>query len=146
MEMLPSQREPRCGSRPATAPDDDVRARVWTLLGSLCLRGGVVERRRERRYPFPYLVRLVPVARDGISPEGKPVVVVGRHLSQHGLDFFHRDPLPYRRMIATLETALGQRMRVLVDLGWCRFTGQGWYESGGRFLRCLPPLPEADVG
>ena len=62
------------------------------------------------------------------------MVVVGRHLSEHGLTFYHPKPLSFRRVIATLETANGARLAFLLDLSWCRFTRHGWYESGGRFL------------
>ena len=43
-------------------------------------------------------------------------------------------------MIALLETAGGARLAFLIDLTWCRFKRQGWYESGGRFLQ-VAPLP-----
>jgi hypothetical protein len=41
-------------------------------------------------------------------------------------------------MIVALETAGGDRLRLLIDVTWCRFTEQGWYESGGRFLQTVP--------
>ena len=37
----------------------------------------------------------------------------------------------------TKVSALGieeQRVNVVVDLTWCRFTREGWYDGGGRFL------------
>jgi hypothetical protein len=98
----------------------------------------VVERRRDWRYPYPYLAYLTPVGADGVTPQGEPVVVVGKHLSEHGFGFYHREPLPYRRMIVSLEAAGGARLGFLIDLSWCRFTRQGWYESGGRFLQAVP--------
>jgi len=104
----------------------------------------LAERRRENRYPFPYLIHLTPVAEDGITPQGETLVVVGRHLSERGLGFYHPQPLPYRRMIASLETPRGQWLGFLIDLTWCRFTRQGWYESGGRLLQSvLSPLENA---
>jgi hypothetical protein len=97
----------------------------------------VVERRHNSRYPFPHLIYLTPVGRDGVTPEGESVVVIGKHLSESGLGFYHQKPIPHRRMIASLETANGQWIGFLVDLSWCRFTRQGWYESGGRFLQSV---------
>jgi len=114
------------------APDDEVCAHVWGLLTSLYPRGRLVERRRELRYPFPNLVTLRPV-----DDEGAPVTVVGRHLSERGLGFYHQTPLPYRHVIATLEAGEGRQVSMLVDVSWCRFTRSGWYESGGRFLRVV---------
>ena len=26
-----------------------------------------------------------------------------------------------------------------IDLGWCQFTGSGWYVSGGRLVRSMAP-------
>jgi hypothetical protein len=100
-------------------------------------RGG--ERRREDRFPYPRLIRLAPVAADGVTPGGDSVVVVGKHLSPRGIDFFHREPLPHRRMIAWLETKGGIVQPLLIELLWCRFTKEGWYDNGGRLLRVLEP-------
>ncbi len=115
-------------------PGDDVRTQVWALLTTLYPKHEMIERRRDVRYPFPYLVHLTPVGDDGATPEGETMVVVGKHLSECGLGFYHRKPLPHRRMIVSLQAAGGQWIGFLIDLSWCRFTKQGWYESGGRFL------------
>jgi hypothetical protein len=120
-----------------TCQEDDVRTQVWALLTTLYPQNECVERRREQRYPFPYLIHLTPVGSDGVTPEGETLVVVGKHLSQRGLGFYHPRPLPYRRMIASLESGGGDWVAFLVDLTWCRFTRQHWYESGGRFLQTV---------
>jgi hypothetical protein len=118
------------------AADSELRAQVWGLLSALYPKVEMVERRREMRYPFPNLVHLTPVGEDGITPCGESLVVVGKHISERGLGFYHPKPLPYRRMIASLECD-GGWFGFLIDLGWCRFTRQGWYESGGRFLQAV---------
>lgn len=106
------------------------------------LAGRESERRRESRFPYPRLIRLSPVAADGVTPLSENVVVVGKHLSPRGIDFFHREPLPHRRMVAWLETKGGQTHPVLVELLWCRFTKEGWYDNGGRLLRVIDvPVP-----
>lgn len=119
------------------------RIQVWALLGTLYPRGEVVERRREQRYPYPHMVHLTPVAEDGLTPVGETVVVIGKHLSERGLGFYHQQPLPHRRMIVSLETARGFHLAFLIDLTWCRFTHHGWYESGGRFLGSVPSPVDA---
>jgi len=125
---------------------DEVRTQVWALLAMLYPQQQIAERRGENRYPFPYLVHLTPVAEDGRTPCGETVVVVGKHLSERGLGFYHPKPLPHRRMIASLETPEGQRIGFLIDLNWCRFTRQGWYESGGRFLESvLSPIASSEL-
>jgi hypothetical protein len=116
--------------------DDEIRLQVWGLLSELYPQHEFVERRKETRYPFPYLIHLTPVAEDGITPEGESIAVVGKHLSERGLGFYHPKPLSYRRMIASFECH-GQWLGFLIDLNWCRFTRQGWYESGGRFLQTV---------
>lgn len=124
--------------------DEEVAAHVGPLLRSLYSSYStehVPERRCDRRFPYPYLVRLVPVAADGFTPVGCPMVVVGKHLSERGLGFYHPEPLAYRYVIVTLETVRGVHMSLLADLNWCRFTGHGWYESGGRFLEIVDQTP-----
>ena len=87
--------------------EDDVRNQVWGLLAALYPRGDLAERRGEQRYPYPYLVQLTPVAADGVTPVGESLVVVGKHLSERGLGFYHPRPIAYRRVIAFLETTSG---------------------------------------
>lgn len=118
---------------------DEVQSQVWGLLAALYPRDDVIERRRETRYPYPCLIYLSPIGRDGVSPEGEPIVVIGRDISEHGIGFYHHEILPYRRMIASLESRHGEWVGFLVDLSWCRFTRGGWYESGGRLLEVVPP-------
>jgi len=132
--------EPQAGRdlRRETFPDERVRTQVWSLLAGMDPRGHRLERRAGARYPYPYLVRLTPVRSRDEAPAGEPVVVVGRYLSERGFSFYHPKPLPFRRVLATLETASGTRLGFLLDLTWCRFTRHGWYESGGRFLGVAP--------
>jgi hypothetical protein len=123
--------------KPVSGVDDEVRVQVWGLLTTMYPRNDLMERRRDKRYPFPCLVHLTPVGPDGFTPEGETVVVVGRHLSEQGFGFYHQQPLPHRRMIASLECGKGNWLAFLIDLNWCRFTKDGWYESGGRFLQAV---------
>ena len=96
-----------------------------------------LERRDEGRYPFPHMIHLTPVGRDGLTPCGQNIVVVGKTLSKDGLGFFHSQPLPNRRMIASVALSDGRWLGFLIDLRWCRFRKHGWYESGGRFLQAV---------
>ena len=121
----------------AQAADDDVRAQVHGLLNSLYPRNNMVERRGEQRFPFPHLLHLTPVSGEGVVEFDETVVVVGKHLSERGLGFYHQQPLPNRQMIVSIELDTGALLGIIIDLTWCRFTKQGWYESGGRFLRLV---------
>jgi hypothetical protein len=118
------------------APNDEIRTQVWGLVSALYAKVTAVERRRESRYPFPFLVHLTPVAEDGATPCAERLIVVGKHISERGLGFYHPRPLPYRRAIASVQGPKGDWFGFLIDLSWCRFT-QGWYESGGRFLESV---------
>jgi hypothetical protein len=123
--------------------DDEIRTQVWGLLTTLYPRNDLIERRRDNRYPFPCLIHLTPVCDDDVTPNGEPVVVVGKQLSERGFSFYHRDPIAHRRMIASLESKRGHWLAFLIDLSWCRFSKGGWYESGGRFLQtALSPIEE----
>ena len=66
------------------AANDEIRTQVWGLLSTLYPKVAVMERRREIRYPFPFLVHLTPVGEDGATPCGESVVVVGKHISERG--------------------------------------------------------------
>ena len=134
-----------CTTVRSTAPENDVRSQVLSLVTTLLPRENLAERRREQRYPFPHLMHLTPVGDDGLTPEGETIVVVGKHLSERGLGFYHPQPLPYRRMIVSLQTGNGAWLGFLIDLSWCRFTKQGWYESGGHFIQSVfSPIEDDD--
>jgi hypothetical protein len=121
----------------AQAGDAAIRAQVKQLLKTLTPAAPTIERRQDRRYPFPRLIRLTPVADDWRTIVGEPLVVVGNSLSERGIGFFHTQPLTQRKMIASFASTEGEEIEILVDLTWCRFMGQGWYESGGRFIQSL---------
>lgn len=131
--------EPQIDLLPETGDmaDDDIRTQVWALLSTVDPRRNGSERRRETRYPFPHLIYLTAVDQDGVTPAGENLVVVGKHISQRGLGFYHPKPLAHRRMIVSLQSGNGHWLGFLIDLNWCRFTRQGWYESGGRFLEVV---------
>lgn len=139
VEAARSTAAPKTGS----AEEENIGNQVRLVLCNPCPERSTFERRRETRHPYPYPIYLTPVGRDGRTPEGKTLVVVGKHLSEHGLDFYHREPLPHRRVIASLDGGSGQWIGLLMDLSWCRFCRHGWYDNGGRFLQVVPsPLDE----
>ena len=92
---------------------------------------------------FRGVLQFTPVSADGLR-RGADVTAAGKQLSESGLSFFHPDPLPFRWVVAALDKGDGQWIGFLLDVDWCRFTRQGWYESGGKFIRAvtLPVVPE----
>jgi hypothetical protein len=131
---------PRAVDSTSPAPDD-ARHIVRGMIASLCSAQPLSERRRDMRLPYPQLVVLLPVDGDTLQPVGPSQAVVGKQISESGLSFFHPTPLPFRWVIVELEGCNDQRIRLLLDLDWCRFTRQGWYESGGRFVRAILAEP-----
>ncbi len=117
--------------------DKSVGDCVRDVLSSSFKERVVGERRLDQRYPYPHLIPLIPVDEHTLEPIGEPLVVVGKHLSQRGLDFFHNAPIPYRKMIAQLTIENGPTCELLLDLTWCRFVGGGWYDNGGKFTQIV---------
>ncbi|EAQ76909.1 hypothetical protein [Blastopirellula marina] len=123
----------------------EVRVQVRSIIGATgkSARLAYADRRRDQRYPFPNLLYLTPVDRQGEPLVEQTVVVVGKTLTERGLDFYHQQPITHRRVIVTVETPNGYAASFLVDLTWCRYTKQGWYDNGGRFLNTAPcPFPD----
>jgi len=102
------------------------------------------ERRRDHRYPFPHPIRLTPLAPDGAPMEHCEIVVIGKTLTERGLDFYHNEAVPYRHAIAWLPCGANHWIGLAVELTWCRFNGYGWYENGGQFSGALAPLRPTD--
>lgn len=99
------------------------------------------ERRASIRHPYPELIRVTPADRRG-EVIGESLSVVGKHLSLEGLGFFHTSPLPFKYVLADFELGK-QRFGLLLNLIWCRFLREGWYDSGGKFVGVVE-LPHAD--
>ena len=95
-------------------------------------------RRRGTRHPFPYPILLTPETPSSDTTSTDSIRVLGRNVSEGGLNFYHQDPICHRRVIASLKIGGQDWLRLLIELRWCRFNQSGLYESGGRFLRCVP--------
>ena len=137
MNLVRGTSNPEISSEPRLRSEKEIHSAVRYLLGIQPAQA-VTERRREHRFPFPYPIRLTPVTTDGAVPPAESVVVLGKHLNEHGVDFYFNEALPYRRVIATFERNGREVMHILMELTWCRFGRHGWYENGGRFLQVLP--------
>jgi len=117
--------------------ETSIRETTQHLLSRLFPERKQVERRQEQRHAYPHLVVLTPLNPDGRTPTKETIVVAGKHLSESGLGFFHPEPLPYRRVIASLEMPGGGWTAFVMVLSWCRFSRHGWYESGGKFIQLV---------
>ncbi|MCG8585762.1 MAG: hypothetical protein MI757_13735 [Pirellulales bacterium] len=110
------------------------RDTVRKLVASLTPPRSAVERRGDRRFPFPYPVRVAAIGSEHMDSK---FTVIGKHLSESGFGFYHQEPLPYRRVHVWLGSPIGLEVQMVMDLSWCRFVGQGWYVSGGRFVETI---------
>src|SRR5690348_5339298 len=91
-----------------------------------------VERRTETRHPYPYPIHMTPLDRDGKPLLADTFVVVGKHLSNHGADFYFAQPLEWSRVVASFPLRDGKWLGLIMELTWCRFSRHGWYDNGGR--------------
>ena len=124
-------------SSPRDPVPTEVRRLARSLLQGMYPGEMAIDYRSERRLPFPCLVQILPVEDDGVTPAGESFVAAGKSLSERGLGFFHPAPLAQRYAVVTVERTPGAQAKFLVNLDRCRFTPQGWYESGGRFVRVV---------
>lgn len=99
----------------------------------------LVERRRNKRTTYARLLTLTPLHDNVLQVAGECVTVVGKHLAPGGLDFYHVDPLPFKRVIVSFDESLALDKHFVLDIGWCRFLRSGWYDSGGRFTHIVTP-------
>jgi hypothetical protein len=107
----------------------------------------LTERRGAPRYLFPRLLVVTPVAADGETVLAQSLCAVGKHLSEHGLGFYHAEPLFQRLVVVSVELEPEKWVGFLVDVHRCCFTTYGWYESGGRLVRPVRPIaPRAVPG
>lgn len=122
---------------PFLHPSDELIGRqVRTLLQRTQAAPAMLERRQNQRHPLPSLLTLYPADDGACEP---PQVIVGKDISERGLGFFHQRPIPFRRAIVVCDVPGAGQAAFLIDISWCRFTRQGWYESGGRLLEAVPP-------
>ena len=85
------------------------------------------------RIPFSGSLRLRGL-NENLEPVDGEIVATARDISGDGISFRHDNPLPYRFVEVTYHAALGAVTR-RAKLTWCRYAVEGFYVSGGRFLR-----------
>jgi hypothetical protein len=128
---------------PGDSPRRTFAASVDAALVAIDPTRRTAERRRDARHPYPYPIHLTPYGDDGRPDARRTFVVIGKHLSPHGLDFYCRQPLAERRVVASLDCGRDGWIGLVVELAWCRFGRHGWYDNGGRFVsQVASPLLE----
>ena len=92
----------------------------------------LVYSRRSHRVSFTSPLSLVGL-NEAFEAVGEPLTATARDVSGDGISFLHEGPLPYRFVELTYDTARGQ-VTHRAKLTWCRYSIDGFYVSGGRFL------------
>lgn len=98
------------------------------------------ERRNTDRRSLSVLMRLTPLdARNGskMADPDESITVVGKDFSPRGIGMYHQERLPHRFVELAIDDPQMGSVVLEIELTWCRYTKQGWYESGGRVLSCV---------
>ncbi|MEC7429560.1 MAG: hypothetical protein VXY07_15985 [Planctomycetota bacterium] len=118
----------------------------WALDSLLDREPQVSERRSRKRVPYPQPFFITPLNAYGETITKETFSVIGHRLSSSGIDFYHQEAIPYRRVIASFSVQEDQWVAFVLNLNWCRFNRYGWYDNGGRFLRMVPsPLEQPAI-
>jgi hypothetical protein len=88
------------------------------------------DRRTSRRISFfgPVTVGLPDVDYVTLS-------AFARDISPGGVGLVHLMPLQKGEVVIGLTVPSGKQVSLLTEICWCRDYGNGWYASGGRFLK-----------
>ncbi len=86
------------------------------------------ERRSAPRFPFfrPVWIR---------TSAGQRHRAFTREISANGAGFIHGFDLEPGEVELSIVSRDGFLISVVTEIIWCRFCGDGWYISGGRFVR-----------
>jgi hypothetical protein len=124
---------PSVGATDGRGQGDQIAEMVEQALSATHASRRGSERRREQRFPYPHPIYLTPLDSFNRS-RTESLVVIGKQISLHGVDFYHREPIAHRRVIASLDAGEHGGIGLLLELAGCRFSRHGGDDNGGRFL------------
>jgi hypothetical protein len=108
------------------------------LLASWHSSFGSLHSRRWHRVAYYKPLLITPLDDATERPSARSFVAQGRDLSLSGCSFCHPDPLASRKVIVRFRAEDRSGGAILAVLRWCRYRRDGFYQSGGQFLRCAP--------
>ncbi len=120
-----------------------IESLISNVVASWHMLPGVLYERRSNRVYFERPVGVTVLDDKTEEPLGPAKLAAGRDISLHGISFMHLHPLPYRKVAISLAADDGPFMSFVACLHWCRFTREGCYQSGGKFLKTID-LPDMD--
>ena len=103
---------------------------VTSLL--LAVVKGEASRRLQQRHPFFH-----PIAITTGGGTRTRISAFSRDISPAGIGLLHSIPLDTGRVILQIPSTAGHELDISVEVAWCAPVGEGWYVSGGRFVRLL---------
>lgn len=140
--MTPSSSFLNLPSTPATFDPESrlesIELSIREMLDGSRSAPELAERRREGRRPYPEPFLITPLDAAGQPRLADTVAVIGRNVSDHGVDFYATSALPFRHAIASFQIEPDRWISFAMKLTWCRFNRFGWYDNGGHFLRTVP--------
>ena len=118
---------------------------VGTLVAAWYDSSSLRQQRDLHRIAFEHQLVLTPLDDETEEPTGQPQLIAGRDLSLEGISFAHDRPLPFRKVAVTFALPDGGVESMVTRLKWCRFTRDGCYQSGGKFLRTTANPIDGDL-
>ena len=107
------------------------------ILESHKNRGVTCERRNYPRFDYSMPVFLTPLDEAGEPQLDETIGVIGRQISEKGFDFYNKDPIAAKFVIASFEFSPNRWLSLKMNLKWCRFGRHGYFENGGEFLEVV---------
>jgi len=121
----------------ATRGCGEVEQLLESLVASWQVSRDGIQNRRWHRVVYRKRFQITPLDEHTWKPVAEPLYVDGRDLCLGGVSFHHIRPLPYRLVAVTFAEDQPVCSSIGTRLTWCRFTRDGAYLSGGRFLRTI---------
>ena len=113
----------------------ELEALLDRLVASWHASPPLIQTRSAHRIHYKKPLILAPMDTRVVPRSGELRIVRGRDVSLGGCCFEHAEPLPCARAAITFGIDEERPVTLLVRLSWCRFTQNGVYQSGGRFLK-----------
>ena len=135
-----SHRQPECEDTsefPVLRTLEEIECLVAALVASWNISPSLLQKRNWHRVGFHKPIGLTPLDDRSFEPVGQPTVMPGRDISLHGISFVHQHPLPYRTVAVTFLLQGGNTESIVTRLTWCRYTRDGYYHSGGKFVKTV---------
>ena len=104
-----------------------------------------LERRSDTKPPFQRPVEVVPISEDGTcldQARAEAITAYTGSISFGSIVLLHNQAIDGNHVLLNFELLGGETISLVAHLTWCRYLGDFWYSSGGRFTGLLQPMSE----